>query len=163
MKIKFLAIMLLAAFATACVTKEAPSEIGERLTPEQIASLSAPGAADIWNGKLVSVQGYPDYNTHLIKMSQRNMMTISPAPDSKEVLIKAKIVVVNADKVGTRIYGTADRNEIRVTSDDLELKNAGFLLDDYSTVEYGELLYSGMIVYDGSDYWLEGVTIHKAQ
>lgn len=92
------------------------------------------------------------------------MMTISPpAPGSKEVLIKAKMVVVDADKVGTRIYGTADRNEIRVTSDNLDLENAGFLLDDYSTVEYGELLYSGKIVYDGSDYWLEGVTIHKAQ
>lgn len=44
MKIKFLAIVLSAAFATACVTKDDPSEVGELLTSEQIASLSAPDA-----------------------------------------------------------------------------------------------------------------------
>lgn len=156
---KLLPGLVLALCLTACVSKEKPTEIGRILTSEEVVTLAGDNSN---NGKQVAVKGYPAFSRRVVKIDARNFLSITTSPGG-DVLIRANVFVSNADKEGTTLIGTKPRNLVLVTSDNLDITQAQFILDDYSEPGYGEYLFSGTLICDGDDCYLDNVSIHKAE
>lgn len=156
---KLLLCLLMVACFWGCLSEGEPSEMGQVLTEEQIAQL--PGD-DSWNGKLVAVKGYPSFAKKVIKSKSRNLFSISATPESKG-LINANIYVENADKEGTTLFGSKPRNLVKITTSNLDVRNATFITDDYAESGYKAFIFSGTLVYDQGNVYLDKVSIHEAE
>ena len=157
--LKLLAALLLSGYLfAACESKGAPHEIGQLLTPEQVAEVAGD---DSWNGKLVTVQGYPQFAKKVVRLDSKNPLGISVEPGGPE-LIRATVSIKDASRNSIGIGGEKSRNYASLTKEQ-SLAEATFMLDDYTESSYGEFLFSGTLVYDGGQCTLENVSIHPVQ
>lgn len=152
----FLALAFISTLAS-CTKKGEPNQLGEVLTTEQISALANDQSM---NGKLVSVEGFASFcgRFNRITGGQKSEMTIySENFCQGDKLIKAKIEFSDNR---TPLSGEEKRNyaeaEKSFTNETLK-----FMTDDYQELPNGKLKFSGTLVYDGDNYYLDNVTIHK--
>lgn len=157
---KILALLLLAGCLWSCSSKGEPSEIGQILTAEQIASLTGD---DSWNGKLVAVKGYPKFASAVVRLGSSSHVYLCETPNDRRGPIRANISIHDGGRTTLMEFGgETSRNYASMTKEQ-QLTDATFMLDDYIEAPYGEFLFSGTLVYDGDDIYLSNVTIHRAQ
>jgi hypothetical protein len=139
-----------------CATKEAPSPIGEPVSVEQIKNLPQD---DSWNNKLVSFEGYFGFcrPSHLKAGSKTSLRLSTEANCKGDKIIDAKIrIQLSSSSV---IFGSAPRNEI-VAGSEFTTETLQVITDDYQKVGYQKFLFSGKLIYSGTSYSLDNVTIH---
>ena len=142
----------------ACTTKEAPSQIGESISVEQLKNLPKD---DSWNNKLVSFEGYFGFcrMANIIKFGSKAQLRITTEADcAGDRLIDAKIRIEMSGS--TLIAGAAPRNQI-VADKNIDLETLKVITDDYEKVEYQKFIFSGNLIYDNGNYYLDNVTIHS--
>lgn len=152
-------IALSALFAAGCTHKGEPTAQGEALTAEQLHALANDQSM---NGKLVTVTGYAGLGGSMfVNLDRKNEMHIhADGIGVGEKLITAQIVFDSGDSVP--LSGEESRNYARfLDKEKLSDETIVFMTDDYQEVPNGKLKFSGTIVYNGSNYQLENVTIHK--
>jgi len=155
-KVKIFLVMCSTVFFVACTSKEAPSQMGESVSVEQIKNLPQD---DSWNNKLVSFEGYFGFcGIGIHKAGAKSKLAITSEPDCKgDRLIDAKISLqLSSSSV---IFGAAPRNQI-VTEKDISLETLKVITDDYQKVDYQKFIFSGNLIYDNGKYYLDNVTIH---
>lgn len=160
MKTKISLITLFASclFFSACVSKEAPSEVGELMTEEQITNLPKD---DAYNKRLVAVDGYWNFASHLIKSGTKNNIVISSEPNGRGTsLIRASVGVNSSENEGITLAGAASRNIIKVAKP-VDIKTCVVITDDYNEVGYQKMRFSGTLVYENGEYKLENITLHS--
>ena len=144
-------------FFVACTSKEAPSEVGELINVEQIKNLPKD---DSWNNKLVSFEGYFGFCRMVgnYKAGSKASLRITTEPYCQgERLLDAKIrVQISAS---TTIFGSAPRNEI-VANEKIDMETLKVITDDYQKVDYQKFIFSGNLIYDNGNYYLDNTTIH---
>lgn len=157
--IAFLAMVTIAVFSVGCAKKGEPSKQGDLLSVEQIKALANDQSM---NGKLVSIEGYAGLcnNSMFVTKGKKNKMTIHSDGICKgEELIDAQIEI-SAGSIP--LSGEKSRNyasfpdEKNITDESLT-----FMTDDYQELKNQKLKFSGTIIYDGKNYYLDNVTIHK--
>ena len=147
-------IVLLAA----CTTKEAPSQMGEVISVEQLKNLPKD---DSWNNKLVAFEGYFGFckMANLFKSGSKAQLRITTEANCKgDRLIDAKIRIEMSGS--TTLAGAAPRNQI-VADKNINSETLRVITDDYQKVEYQKFIFSGNLIYDNESYYLDNVTIHS--
>ncbi|SOD11756.1 hypothetical protein [Pedobacter xixiisoli] len=155
-KITVLALIFIANL-TNCTSKGKPNKQGEILSA---AALKALAIHQSMNGKLVTVDGYASFCGAFssVTAGKKNKMGIyADGFCEGDKLIEAEIDFADNQ---TPLTGEEERNYAEV---DKSFKNSTikFMTDDYQEVANGKLKFSGTIDYDGSNYHLTNVTIHK--
>ena len=144
-------------FLVACTSKEAPSQMGESVSVEEIKNLPQD---DSWNNKPVSFEGCFGFCDMInsFKAGSKAKLRITTEPDCKgDRLIDAKISIqLSGSSV---IFGVAPRNQI-VADKDLNMETLKVITDDYQKVDYQKFIFSGNLIYDEGKYYLDNVTIH---
>ncbi|WP_300672091.1 hypothetical protein [Soonwooa sp.] len=154
-------LILAAAFIgtlSNCTSKGEPNPQGQLLTTEQIKALSKDQSM---NGKLVEVEGYAGIcNSMFVTKGKKNEMIVYTDGFCKGE--KLMDMQVNISRGDIAITGDEPRN-FGSFADDKNLSNEAltFTTDDYQEVANGRLKFSGKLVYNGDNYYLENVTIHK--
>jgi hypothetical protein len=156
---KMFLVMCSAVVLAACTSKEAPSQMGETVSAEQIGNLPRD---DSWNNKLVSFEGYFGFCDNVFrsfKAGSKAKLSITTEADCEgERLIDAKISLqLSSSSV---VFGAAPRNQI-VAGEDINLETLKVITDDYQEVEYRKFIFSGNLIYDNGNYYLDNVTIHS--
>ena len=150
-------LMCCIIYLAACTSKEAPSQMGESVSVEQIKNLPQD---DSWNNKLVSFEGYFGFCDFMnsFKAGSKAKLRITTEPDCKgDRLIDAKIPIeLSSSSV---LFGAAPRNRI-VTDKNITLKTLKVITDDYQKVDYQKIVFSGNLIYDSGKYYLDNVTLH---
>jgi hypothetical protein len=155
-KVTFFLVMCSIVFLVACTSKEAPSQMGESVSVEQMKNLPQD---DSWNNKLVSFEGYFGFcGIGVHKAGAKSKLRITTEADCEgERLIDAKIhIQLSSSSV---IFGSAPRNQI-VAEKDINLETLKIITDDYQEVGYQKFIFSGNLIYDDGTYYLDNVTIH---
>lgn len=157
-------VLAVSALFASCASKGTPSEVGELLTPEQIAALPDDGS---WAGRLVAVDGYPGFckMVSMIKLDSRNKMQITSAPNCEgQTLIDANVSVRDGARTELASFGgEKSRNFVVLSKENTEPANAEYTLDDYTESDYRKFRFSGELVFENGGYFLDKVTIHAAQ
>ena len=160
MKGNYLSLALLAIMTliiVSCETKGEPTTLGEILSEEQLASIPAD---DSWNGKMIAIKGYANFDRMLLKFGTKNIFNIANTPNGNPI-IQASIGLRDANKSeGVTIAGEKSRNYIQVPSDNLTISAATFITDNYEEKEFGEFIFNGKLVCENGKYVLENVSIH---
>ena len=140
----------------ACTSKEAPSKVGESVSVEQIKNLPKD---DSWNNKLVSFEGYFGFcGIAGYKAGSKAKLSITTEPGCKgDRIIDAKIGIQLLSS--SVVFGSAPRNEID-TDERIDIKTLKVITDDYQKVDYQKFIFSGNLIYDSGNYYLDNVTIH---
>ena len=148
-----------ACLFSGCAKEGKPTDQGQLLTTEQIKNLSKD---QTMNGKRVSVEGYGGFcSSFSITMGQKNNMEIySDGICDGDKLIKAK-VLLGGNLVA--LSGEKERNFVATTEKQVTDEGLTVSTDDYQEVKNGKLRFSGNIVYDGADIYLDNVSIHTIQ
>ena len=152
----FLVIGCLCVLA-ACTSKKAPSEVGEIVSVEQIKNLPQD---DSWNNKLVSFEGYFGFCSKIgrYKANSKASLSITTEPYcAGNRIIDAKIWLETSSS--TTVFGSAPRNEI-VADKNIDMKTLKVITDDYQKVDYQKFTFSGNLIYDNGNYYLDNTTIH---
>ncbi len=151
-------MMTVIAVMASCTKKGEPSKQGELFTTEQIKKLTTDQSM---NGKQITVEGYAGLcNSMFVTKGTKNEMTVYSDGFCKgEKLINLQIKISKGD---IPLTGDAPRN-FGSFADDKNLSNEAltFMTDDYQEVKNGKLKFSGTVVYNGNDFSLDNVTIHK--
>jgi len=153
----FLVIGCLCVLA-ACTSKQAPSELGETVSVEQIKNLPKD---DTWNNKLVSFEGYFGFCGKFgnYKAGSKATLPVTTEPYcAGDRLIDAKIRLQLS--ASTTVFGSAPRNEI-VADKNIDMKTLKVITDDYRKVDYQKFIFSGNLIYNNGSYYLDNVTIHS--
>ena len=144
-------------FFAACTSKEAPSDVGETISVEQIQNLPQD---DSWNNKLVSFEGYFGFCDmfNSFKAGSKAKLRITTEADCKgDRLIDAKIKIqLSSSSV---IFGAAPRNQI-VADGNINMETLKVITDDYQELDYQKFIFSGNLIYDNGKYYLDNVTMH---
>jgi hypothetical protein len=150
------AIAALSIFATGCSHQGKPHKRGELLNTEQIKALANDQSM---NGKVVTIEGYAGIcGSMFVTAGKNNNMDIYTDNYCEGTkLITAKIKIDNGS---VPIGGEAYRNYAEV-SGNFENKTIKFMTDDYQELANGKLKFSGTIIYDGSNYYLDNVIIYQ--
>lgn len=158
-KTAFLATVAFVTLTVSCTQKGEPSKQGELLTTEQIKALENDQSM---NGKLVTIEGYAGLcnNSMFITIGKKNEMSIYSDRICKgEKLINAQIKI---SKGGIPLIGDKPRNFASFPDEkNLSDESLIFMTDDYQEVKNEKFKFSGTIVYNGKNYSLDNVTIHK--
>ena len=158
-KTTFLAVLALGIFTVSCTQKGEPSKQGDLLSLEQIKALENDQSM---NGKLVTIEGYAGLcdNSMFVTKGKLNKMTIySDGICNGEKLINAQILLT---KGNIPLSGDKPRNYASFPDDNkLTDESLTFMTDDYQEVKNEKLKFSGTIIYNGNNYTLDNVTIHK--
>jgi len=154
---KLLLLTCSIVFITACTTKEAPSQMGESISVEQLKNLPKD---DSWNNKLVSFEGYFGFcrMANIVKSGSKAEVRITTEENCQgDRLIDAKILVELSGS--TILAGSAPRNQI-IAEKNINLETIKVLTDDYEKVSYQKFTFSGNLIYNNGNYYLDNVTIH---
>lgn len=155
-KTTFLSFALAVTMAS-CTSKGEPHKPGEILVPQQIKTLASNQSM---NGKLVTIEGYASFCGAFssVTVGKKNKMNIYADGFCKgDKLIDAQIafggnsIPLSGEEL--RNYAQADKS--------FENSTLKFITDDYQEIVNGKLKFSGIIIYNGKDYHLDSVTIHK--
>ena len=154
---KKLILMCCILFFATCATKQSSSQMGELVSTDQIKNLPKD---DSWNNKLVSFEGYFGFCSMIgnYKAGSKAKLAITTEANCKgDRLINAKISIqLSSSSV---ILGAAPRNQI-VTEKKIETETLKVITDDYQELAYQKFIFSGNLIYDKGDYYLDNVTIH---
>jgi hypothetical protein len=156
-KVKVFLVMSSLFFLADCTSKEAPSEVGESVSVEQIKNLPKD---DSWNNKLVSFEGYFGFcrKVGVYKAGSKAKLQITTEPYCQgDRIIDTKIKIQRSES--TTVFGSAPRNEI-VTDEKIDMETLKVITDDYQEVEYQKFIFSGNLIYDSESYYLDNITIH---
>ena len=157
---KMFLVMCSLFFLAACTSKEAPSPMGESVSVEEIKNLPPD---DSWNNKLVSFEGYFGFCSMInsFKAGSKAKLRITTEANCKgDRLMDAKISIQLASS--SVVLGAAPRNQI-VAEKDLNMATLKIITDDYQKVDYQKFIFSGNLIYDNGNYYLDNVTIHSIQ
>lgn len=153
----FLVMIVIVAFTVSCTHKGNPTIQGDLLTAEQIKTLKNDQSM---NGKLVSIEGYASFcgSFSSVTGGKKGKMKIYTDGFCKgEKLIDAKIMFSNGS---IPLSGEEKRNQA-IAENSFTNETLQFTTDEYQDVPNGKLKFSGKVVYNGKDYYLDNITIHK--
>lgn len=156
-KTTFLVIIGIAILCVGCATKGAPTKLGQQLTREQIQALENDQSM---NGKLATVEGYASFCsvTASVRMGETITMTIySDGFCEGDKLLAANIPFKYRS---SQLTGEESRNYAMVDNH-FTNETIKYITDDYQEVPNGKFKFSVTIIYDGDNYSLYNVTIHK--
>lgn len=156
--------MLAFSMLASCATRQPPSVQGQLLTTDQIDSLQKDKSM---NGKLIEVEGYPSICSKQtgftaaapirITLRKKNSMEVySESNCGGKKLIDIRLPF-EGDK-RTTVFGDEGRNYVIL---DKSAHKLTFIADDYQELPEGKFKISGTLIYDGDNYYLDNVTIHK--
>jgi len=149
-------IAAISMLSASCSHQGKLNKRGDLLNPDQIKALANNQSM---NGKLVTIEGYAGICGSMFvtpgKANDMDIYTDNYCEGTK--LITAKIKISDGS---TPIGGEAYRNYAEV-SGNFENKTIKFMTDDYQELANGKLKYSGTIIYNGSNYYLDNVIIYK--
>ncbi|WCM42664.1 hypothetical protein MG290_03020 [Flavobacterium sp. CBA20B-1] len=140
-----------------CTHKGEPTKQGEMLTTEQINALANDQSM---NGELVSVEGFASFcgSFSSVTGGKKGRMTIYSDGFCKGgKLMDAEILFADNK---TPLSGEEERNQA-IVDKNFSNETIKFTTDDYQEVSNGKLRFSGTVVYDGNNFYLDNVTIHK--
>jgi len=144
-----------------CATKGDPTPHGTLISLEQIKSLKSDQS---WNGKKVSIEGYASFckkgfaAPSRITMGKKNLVIIYSAQDCDgEALMQANLLFAGNR---TKLSGEKERNFIAV-DDNFDNKTMKFTTDDYQELANSKFKFSGKLIWDDGNYYLEDVSIHQ--